>query len=389
MLTGHYPPEIGGVADFTRHLARGLVRAGDVVHVWTPSFDGIAPADPGVHLHPLAGRFTARDLRRMSRELDAFASPRRLLVQWVPHAFGWQSMNVRFALWLWLRHVSAGDTVEVVAHEGGLGFGEGGMRHHLAAVIHRVMAFALVHAARRIWVTTPEWARRWNPLRLGRRVEFLWLPIPSVIPVHDGAAARRAAAELLDAPGWEPRDAPIVAHFGTFGRHHLPQLEAVFSALLAGGLPLRLALLGPGGERLRDLLAARDARWASRIVVTGALDADVLSACLARADLLVQPYTDGVTARRTSIMAPIEHGRPVVTTSGFLTEPVWRESGGVALAPADDADAVAAEARRLLADAERRRRLGEAGRALYERCFALERAVAAVRGDAPPSVVRT
>ena len=35
-----------------------------------------------------------------------------------------------------------------------------------------------------------------------------------------------------------------------------------------------------------------------------------LSAC----DLMIQPYPDGISARRTSAMAALAHERPVVTT---------------------------------------------------------------------------
>ena len=31
MLTGEYPPQVGGVADYTQQVARALVQAGDQV----------------------------------------------------------------------------------------------------------------------------------------------------------------------------------------------------------------------------------------------------------------------------------------------------------------------------------------------------------------------
>ena len=51
-----------------------------------------------------------------------------------------------------------------------------------------------------------------------------------------------------------------------------------------------------------------------------------------RATCLIQPYPDGVTSRRTSVMACLSQGRAVVTTAGRLTEPLWPASGAVALA---------------------------------------------------------
>ena len=62
VLTGEYPPDPGGVSDYTRSVASALARAGDVVHVWTPQTEGAPPSDPGVRLHVLADGFTPRTL---------------------------------------------------------------------------------------------------------------------------------------------------------------------------------------------------------------------------------------------------------------------------------------------------------------------------------------
>lgn len=390
ILAGHYPPEPGGVADYTRLVGAALAAVGDQVHIWCAALPADAretPADPGVEVHRIDGGFEPQGLARLGAALDAHPHPRRILLQWVPHSFGRRSLNVGFVAWLHRRHRRSGDTIEVVAHEGGLGFGEGGVLHNAAALVHRLMALALVQTSRRIWVSIPEWERRWGPLRFGRRVEFRWLPVPSNISVtRDPAAAEVARALLARAPrvdaGTESGEGGLVAHFGTFGEHHLPQLRTVFTAMLRDDPSFRLGLLGPGGERLLAQLVETEPAWRVRVIATGALSAPVLSACLSLADVVVQPYTDGISGRRGSAMAPLAHGCAVVTTEGFLTEPLWRESGAVALAPAEAAERVAAEALRLLHDAPRRARLARAARALYEERFSVARVVSALRAAA-------
>ncbi len=100
LITGEYAPAKGGVADYTRALASALAAAGDSVHVWAPSTGpGLTP-DPGVHLHPLPHGFQPRGLRRLSRELDCLPGPKRILVQYVPHAFGMRAMNLPFCGWV-------------------------------------------------------------------------------------------------------------------------------------------------------------------------------------------------------------------------------------------------------------------------------------------------
>ncbi len=101
-----------------------------------------------------------------------------------------------------------------------------------------------------------------------------------------------------------------------------------------------------------------------------------LSAC----DLLVQPYPDGVTTRRTSVMAGLLNSRAVVTTTGHLTEPVWAETGAVGLAPATDIESVVATVRALLAKDDDRAALAVRGEKTYRERFALDHTIRALRG---------
>src|SRR6185503_16674955 len=103
LITSEYPPQIGGVSDYTYLVGSALAAAGDEVHVWCPPSDGETPASQGVAVHREFGRFAPADLSRAGRLLDQFPAPRRLLVQWVPHGYGYRSMNIAFCLWLWKR----------------------------------------------------------------------------------------------------------------------------------------------------------------------------------------------------------------------------------------------------------------------------------------------
>ena len=76
--------------------------------------------------------------------------------------------------------------------------------------------------------------------------------------------------------------------------------------------------------------------------------------------------------RRTSAMAALALGVPVVTTDGFLTDPVWRE-GAVALAPVGQAEELARRCLAVLADEDWGRALGDSGARLYRERFSIER----------------
>src|SRR5262249_2650369 len=101
--------------------------------------------------------------------------------------------------------------------------------------------------------------------------------------------------------------------------------------------------------------------------------ADSVAAHLASCDVLLQPFPDGISARRTSAMAGLALGIPMVTTEGHLTDSVWAESGAVALAPVGEPALLADACSSLLAAAQRRQQLGSRGKALYRERFSLER----------------
>ena len=108
------------------------------------------------------------------------------------------------------------------------------------------------------------------------------------------------------------------------------------------------------------------------------MDARRVSIDLQACDLVLQPFPDGATTRRTSLMAALANGRAVLTTDGALTEPVWRSSRAVALAPAGDADAFSDRALRLLDDHRERAALAERGRELYAGRFDLAHTISAL-----------
>ena len=87
-------------------------------------------------MHPDLGGIGPADLKRLDERLNAFPAPRRLLVQWVPHGFGYHSMNVWFCLWL-ARRARAGDAIELMVHEPYLEFRRGPFRHLAMACVDR------------------------------------------------------------------------------------------------------------------------------------------------------------------------------------------------------------------------------------------------------------
>jgi glycosyltransferase involved in cell wall biosynthesis len=117
------------------------------------------------------------------------------------------------------------------------------------------------------------------------------------------------------------------------------------------------------------------------VAAAGGLDAASLSCALQACDLLIQPYPDGASTRRTTLMAALAHGVPVVTTVGRLSEAFWSDSPIVTTVPAGDLERLADEAISLARDAGRRAAQAAAGREEYRRRFEISHTVAALLAD--------
>lgn len=368
-LTPEYPPRYGGVADYTHQIATELVRGGETVHVWGPAGSAAQPGS-AIVVHPDLGRFRGADLRRTSALLDAYPSPRRLVVQWVPHGYGQRAMNLQFCLWLWRRSV-AGDAIDLIVHEPFVTFSSR-MRQSVVAAVQRAMTLVLMSAARRVWVTTRAWTPLLEPYLAGRGVMIQWLPVPSGLESATSVAVDEVRTR------YAPGKRPLVGHFGTHGPLVTSLLDAAIAAVADAQPSAHFLLIGSGSEAFRSALVARDPGLADRVSATGTLSAGALRAHIEACDVLMQPYPDGVTSRRTTAMAGLFAHVPVVTTQGRLTERFWQDDGPVRLAPVGDVSAIVQQVLQLLADPEERLRQADAGHAFYDRWFDVRHTVAAL-----------
>jgi glycosyltransferase involved in cell wall biosynthesis len=369
IVTGEYPPAPGGVSDYTRSIALGLTAVKDEVHVWAPSVPGGLVQDPGVHVHPLPLGFGPRGLGYLSRELARATSPKRILVQYVPQAFGWRGVNVAFCAWL---ASVRGAEVFVMFHELAVPWAAlRNWKQNAASAVMRMMVTVLLSRADRVFLSTSAWEPQLRALAIRWR-GATWLPVPSNVSLHAPQGARSATRARLGID----EGTQVIGHFGTYGVLTAQLLAPLLVQVLQAD-PRRVALLvGRGSDDFaRRLESAQRPR--GRVLFTGDLDAADVASHLLACDVLAQPYADGVSTRRTSAMAGLALGIPVATNDGMLTDSVWRESGAVELAAGPEG--VTASVERLLSDTSRAASVGQRGRRLYAERFSLERVVASLR----------
>lgn len=369
IITGEYPPQQGGVSDYTQLVACGLADAGDSVVVWAPPAEGNGTPHSGVDVRRLPDRFGPRSLKLLSADLDRAKSPHRVLIQYVPHAFGWKAANLPFCFWLRSRRR---DRIWVMFHEVSYPFDRhAGLKLNALAGVNRVMASLVGGAAERAFVSIPAWRSGVGAVTTAG-TPVTWLPVPSGVPRAQDAQA----TAIIRARYGGGR--PLVGHFGTYGRLIAPLLEHCAIRIIERSA-CRVLLLGHGSDAACHELIARNPQLLDRVYGVGELDASELSRHISACDVMLQPYPDGISTRRTSAMVALAHGVPLSSTTGPLTEPIWAQSGIAVLSPAGDLDRLAVETVALLGDPDRRASLARRAVATYDEQFDLRHTIAALR----------
>lgn len=314
------------------------------------------------------------DLRRVGRMLDAFPEPRRLLVQWVPQGYGYRSLNLPFCLWLRSRAKHKHDQVELMVHEPFLAFAEGSRKQDVAAAVHRLMIVTLLQAASHVWVSIPDWETKLRRFARGNEKSFSWLPVPSNTPVIDDPDSSARIRERYILTGGS-----LIGHFGAYDRYLTEFMLKLLPTLINDSNNFALLLIGKGSRELRDRVVEANKKMANLVHASGMLSAKDLSLHISACDVMLQPYQDGVSGRRTSVMSALAHGVPVITTEGKATESCWAESNAVALTRVGDVHGMVEVVNSLLDDQKRRDSLGNLGQNLYRETFAIEQTISALR----------
>lgn len=372
ILTGEYPPQPGGVSDYTRLVAEGLAARGCAIDVWTTTAEGETPLARRVTVHRAPAIWSRAGLARLDEKLGPPGGGRRLLVQYTPNAWGRKGVNLGFCRWLAARG-RGGDAVHVMFHEL---FHYTRLRERptrwLLPVVHRAMLRTVLEGCSRIDHSTREWGRLLAHFAAARGKTMTWMPVPSNIPTVDDPAGVDALRRTVAPGGWT-----IIGSFGTYGDDLRQRLGAVFPQLVLARSNRVGLLIGRGGDRFATELISAHPGLRGRLVAPGSLDPAGVSRHLQTCTVLVQPYPDGLCARRATAMAAFAHGLPVASNAGSFTE-AEIASDCAALAPDELPESLVRVAESLLADAEKRARLGASARRVYERHFALERTIEAL-----------
>jgi glycosyltransferase involved in cell wall biosynthesis len=211
----------------------------------------------------------------------------------------------------------------------------------------------------------------------GRRdLPCAWLPVP-------GTVALLSAPAMLATERKPLGDAPVVGYFGCCNALVGPLLEDAVRFLLAARRDVTMLLFGRDTDTFARRATSRMPAFAGRIIGMGEQPAPRISLLIQCCDVMLQPYPDGVSARRTTVTTLLQHGTAIVTGAGARTETFWSDGEpGLSLVKVPGPEPLAIEVLRLLDSPDARRALARRARAVYDERFDVRHAVAALTRSA-------
>lgn len=347
------PPMRGGLPDHTARLAIQLSQHFDITVITSV---GATPQSE-YRVEPVIEQWA--DTRPLEKAIAIQAVDSPILWQYVPHMYGRGGVNRELPR-LMSRLRRRGKRQIVIAHEIAAGLS---WRPHWLwfALNHRWQWQAIVRVADAIPISTERWVEQWK-LRLPEQAhKFSVLPSPSSIPLQPvigGHAARWRSARQLSA------ETRVLAYFGTVSpAKQLPWVISAWQAAQTTGAPTALAIIGAAPTL--EIPSSLQALYRP----LGFLSAPEVSYALSATDVLCLPFVDGVSERRTTLMAGLDHSVAITGTYGHNTGTTLKGTTCLTLCSATDREAFVRQTREMITRTEHRQAQGAEGKKLHDQRF--------------------
>jgi glycosyltransferase involved in cell wall biosynthesis len=362
LCTAHYPPAAVpcGVGDYTQRLRMALAVQGHTTLVITSRRS--QACEPATF--PLADRWGWTDLRHIVRLLRA-ERPDVLLLQYTPEQYGY---GFAFKLLPLLMRVHMPQARCITTFHTLVG---GRRRAKLSAILLAAASHGVVSTHEELTTLfrrrLPWWAGKLREIPIGASIAPADLSRPE--------AVSRLRARLGLSPA-----IPLVACFG-FASEGKGMDVLLRSAAVERRMPFHLVFVTQTREVDRPVRCAletltRELGIAARVHwLDGLPDAEV-ARVLAGCDLYAIPYDDGVSLRRSTLMAGWQQGLAIVSTTPRFPSPLFTDGVTMLLVPPREPQALAEAITRVLQDPELRDHLETASQRIAA-CFRWESIAAA------------
>lgn len=363
IITGEYPPQEGGVGDFTRALSLELLRQGHELHILTGQGDEpTVTAEDGLTIHRRIKDWGIACHTQTTRWIAAL-NPAVVNIQYQAAAYEMKGAIHLLPRWQ-ARYITA--PIVTTFHDLRPPYlfpKAGGLREWSVQQL-AAHSQGVILTNDEDYTALSKLLHTDRPSRDAPRLRLI--PIGSNIapnpPTSYDRAVWRAEHHFTDQDF-------LIGFFGFL--NHSKGVETLLDALawlIQEDIPARLLLIGgrtgSSDSTNRAYAAEIDARiealgLAKRVHRTGFATPHEVSAALLACDTCALPYRDGVSLRRGTLHAALAHGQTIVTTQPQTPSEHLRDGENMLITPPDDAEALAAALLRLQREPELRLRLGK------------------------------
>jgi glycosyltransferase involved in cell wall biosynthesis len=320
IFSGAVPKMRSGVGDYVGELAKALRGRVDLSIITTRDAAVDPALCPGARVLPIVERWGLSDLKPIAAAIAA-ESPDLFHQQYPSYMGGPTNRSLLSNLLApWLKWRWPKKPLVTTFHE----YGERRLRWRARAFPNLRWSDALITITERD-----------REILSQRKSRVHQIPIGSSIPVAGREGRTRTDAKAR------------VAYFGFL--EPLKGFERFIQiAALMGGKDYRFEVIGgfrpdsnPYHRALRGQVEA--CGMTDDIRFLGHLSVEEVARCLAQADCCLFPFEEGVSERRSSFLAAVVQGTPMVTTLGPFTPASFRSLPGLSLFAKDDVEGMAAQ----------------------------------------------
>jgi glycosyltransferase involved in cell wall biosynthesis len=328
-LSGSYPVMPCGVGDYTYNLVKSLSKL-DKTNVTVITSKQARPyVDTNISIMMMPS-WSIINMHRLVKYI-LISKPDILHIQYPAKGYG-KGLSANL-IPLVIKILNSNLPIVVTIHE-----------FHVAHLVRKLSMFFLLFYAKAIIISDINEYHSLNKLLLWRKQsnKIVTIPLAPNIPLKSKHIPKRDI------------DIAMLCYFGFLSKtKNIKFLFAVLSKLFIEGLPFKFLFIGGFSQNDRAYIQelGKKHHILNLISFSGYRSCEDVSRLLAGCDIALFPFCDGVTLRRASLIAAMQHGLPVVTTGAKGQIPSGLSHGdNIMLSEVDDVDGFTKSIREIVND---------------------------------------